>query len=82
MENADVDLLFLLEAFQPALLDDGPKSLPLSRADAKVNTEEEIDAGFDPVVSYNKGASIIRMISKAVGEDEFKQGIRSYLKAK
>lgn len=49
-----------------------PIEVPVKRAD-------EINQIFD-AISYSKGSSVIRMISKYVGEDVFMEGIRRYLK--
>ncbi|KAL1492044.1 hypothetical protein ABEB36_012545 [Hypothenemus hampei] len=43
-----------------------------------VTTPDEITAIFD-AISYNKGASILRMLENTVGEDNFKTGVTSYL---
>jgi aminopeptidase 2 len=49
-----------------------PIEVPVKRAD-------EINQIFD-AISYSKGSSVIRMISKYIGEDTFMEGIRRYLK--
>lgn len=49
-----------------------PIEVPVKRAD-------EINQIFD-AISYSKGSSVIRMISKYLGEDVFMEGIRQYLK--
>jgi aminopeptidase 2 len=49
-----------------------PIEVPVKRAD-------EINQIFD-AISYSKGSSIIRMISKYIGEETFMEGIRRYLK--
>jgi aminopeptidase N len=41
-----------------------------------VNNPKEIDEVFDKI-SYKKGASLIRMLHSLMGEEDFKQGIRS-----
>lgn len=46
-----------------------------------VNTPAEIDAMFGSV-SYNKGASVIRMIEHTIGSDKFKAAMRDYLRTK
>ncbi|CAL1533887.1 unnamed protein product [Lymnaea stagnalis] len=38
----------------------------------------EIDAVFDKI-SYDKGASLIRMLQNVIGEENFKKGLKSYL---
>lgn len=45
----------------------------------KVYHPDEIGEIFD-VVSYSKGASIIRMLADYLGEENFKNGLRYYLK--
>ena len=44
-----------------------------------VRNPSEISQIFD-AISYSKGASVIRMLVAYLGEDVFRQGIRSYLK--
>ncbi|KAL1611048.1 Aminopeptidase 2 mitochondrial [Nothophoma quercina] len=55
-----------------ALRSSHPIEVPIKRAD-------EINQIFD-AISYSKGSSVIRMISKYLGEDVFMEGIRRYLK--
>lgn len=45
----------------------------------QVKVADEINQIFDDI-SYAKGSSVIRMISKYLGEDVFMEGIRRYLK--
>ena len=73
--NVDVDEA---EENQAALATDTLQSTRPVRAD--VNTPEEIDAAFD-VISYEKGAAILRMIERYVGAATFRDGINAYLKA-
>ncbi|HLH85877.1 MAG TPA: M1 family metallopeptidase [Thermoplasmataceae archaeon] len=47
--------------------------------DVEVRNPDEIAQIFDEI-SYGKGASILRMIEGYVGHDNFRNGIRSYLK--
>ncbi len=47
--------------------------------DARVRDPEEIAQIFDEI-SYGKGASILRMIEGYVGPDNFRNGIRKYLR--
>ncbi|KAI9037006.1 M1 family metallopeptidase [Aspergillus affinis] len=49
-----------------------PIEVPVKRAD-------EINQIFD-AISYSKGSSVLRMISKYLGEDIFLQGVRNYIK--
>ncbi len=43
-----------------------------------VNDPSEIDEIFDEI-SYDKGASIIRMLYNYIGEDDFRKGMHLYL---
>ncbi|XP_030767468.1 glutamyl aminopeptidase-like isoform X2 [Sitophilus oryzae] len=43
-----------------------------------VTTPDEITSIFD-TISYNKGASILRMLEDTVGETNFQKGVKSYL---
>ncbi|GGP20292.1 leucyl aminopeptidase [Thermocladium modestius] len=45
-----------------------------------VNKEEEIEQIFDEI-SYGKGASVLRMMEAFLGEGDFRNGLRKYLKA-
>jgi aminopeptidase 2 len=49
-----------------------PIEVPVKRAD-------EVNQIFD-AISYSKGSSVLRMISKYLGEDTFLQGIRDYIR--
>lgn len=49
-----------------------PIEVPVKRAD-------EINQIFD-AISYSKGSSVLRMISKYLGEDVFLQGVKNYIK--
>ncbi|KAJ5480686.1 Aminopeptidase 2 [Penicillium diatomitis] len=49
-----------------------PIEVPVKRAD-------EVNQIFD-AISYSKGSSVLRMISKYLGEDVFLQGVRAYIK--
>jgi aminopeptidase N len=60
------------------------------RADAQPNSQpiqqhvtDELQAAnaFDPSITYNKGQSILRMLEAYLGPDEFRDGIRRYIKA-
>lgn len=43
-----------------------------------VGHPSEIDEIFDDI-SYNKGASVIRMLHKYIGDDDFRKGMNIYL---
>lgn len=45
----------------------------------EVNSPAEISVMFDSI-SYNKGASVIRMLQHVIGNDSFTNGLRKYLK--
>jgi puromycin-sensitive aminopeptidase len=44
----------------------------------EVNTPSEADAMFD-VLTYEKGAAVLRMFEQWAGPDNFREGVRSYL---
>lgn len=43
-----------------------------------VGHPSEIDEIFDDI-SYNKGASVIRMLHRYIGDDDFRKGMNIYL---
>ncbi len=43
-----------------------------------VETPDQINAVFD-VISYAKGASVIRMLEDFLGSDNFRQGLKNFL---
>lgn len=47
----------------------------------EVNTPDEIGVMFD-TITYNKGASVIRMLEHTLGHANFIYGLRKYLKTK
>ncbi|PYH92872.1 lysine aminopeptidase apsA [Aspergillus ellipticus CBS 707.79] len=68
---------YVIDTLQGALSLDSlrsshPIEVPVKRAD-------EINQIFD-AISYSKGSSVLRMISKYLGEDVFIQGVRDYIK--
>jgi len=46
--------------------------------EVEVNNSAQIEEIFD-AISYNKGASVIRMIFDRIGEDKFRKGLHIYL---
>jgi len=46
----------------------------------KLSTESEIGTAFD-TISYQKGSQIIRMVEDWIGPDNFRNGMRAYMKA-
>ena len=73
----DIWTQFLQSDFGSALSADGLKHThPI---EVEVHHPSEISAVFD-AVSYSKGASIIRMLAEYLGEKDFRDGLRHYLK--
>jgi len=61
---------------QRAMAADAAKSAyPVHR---KVDTDREMNAMFD-VMTYNKGAAVVRMLESYLGEHAFRDGVRRYL---
>ena len=54
------------------------KSHPISQ---KVTNELEASNAFDPVITYDKGQAILRMLESYLGEAVFQQGIADYMSA-
>lgn len=68
---------FVAERYQRALaLDELESSHPINNDVKRVSQIDEI---FD-AISYLKGASMLRMLAEWLGEENFKIGLRSYLK--
>ncbi|XP_049868546.1 glutamyl aminopeptidase-like isoform X2 [Pectinophora gossypiella] len=68
---------FLTRTLHPVLVFDAKlSSHPIVQT---VETPDQITAIFDSI-SYNKGASILRMLEGFIGEENFRQGISDYLK--
>lgn len=55
-----------------ALLSSHPIQVPIAHA-------EEVDQVFD-AISYHKGASVVRLIYSYLGHDNFRNGLRKYMK--
>ncbi|ESO89719.1 hypothetical protein LOTGIDRAFT_218512 [Lottia gigantea] len=67
---------FLLKDFQLGLnLDSLSTSHPIQ---VHVSNPDQINEIFD-TISYNKGSSLLRMLRFSLGEEEFKNGLSSYL---
>ena len=58
-------------------------------ADARINVhpivqhvvnELEATSAFDPAITYSKGQAVLRMLENYMGPDNFRKGIRSYMK--
>jgi puromycin-sensitive aminopeptidase len=73
----DIWTQFLQADFGVALHYDGLKHThPI---EVEVHHPSEITAAFD-AVSYSKGASTLRMLAEYLGENDFRSGLRYYLK--
>jgi aminopeptidase N len=46
----------------------------------KIEANSEIDAAFDSI-TYGKGGHVVAMIAAFMGDDKFRDGVRSYMKA-
>lgn len=64
-----------LSSFRALELDCLKNSHPI---EVPVGHPSEIDEIFDDI-SYNKGASVIRMLHKYIGDDDFRKGMNIYL---
>lgn len=72
----DIWTQFMTDMYGPACDAD---SLENSHAiEVQVNNPAEIDEIFDEI-SYNKGASVIRMLHNYLGDDDFRKGMNLYL---
>lgn len=73
----DIWTQFVTDMYTPALdADCLDNSHPV---EVPVNNPSEIDEIFDEI-SYNKGASVIRMLHDYLGDDDFRKGMHIYLK--
>lgn len=71
-----MDEQFLLEDIQKVLISDSsPGSRPVIQS---VKFPNEINDIFD-VISYHKGASVLRMMESFMGRDTFRKGVKKYL---
>ncbi|XP_067241856.1 glutamyl aminopeptidase [Chanodichthys erythropterus] len=71
------DIILINDVF-PVMVDDALLSSHPIIVD--VSSPAEITSVFD-AISYNKGASILRMLEELLGRDKFRDGCRRYLKA-
>ncbi|XP_067278034.1 glutamyl aminopeptidase [Pseudorasbora parva] len=70
------DIMLINDVF-PVMVDDALlSSHPII---VEVSSPAEITSVFD-AISYNKGASILRMLEDLLGRDKFRDGCRQYLK--
>ncbi|XP_004925570.1 glutamyl aminopeptidase-like isoform X1 [Bombyx mori] len=68
---------FLTKTVHPVLVTDAKlSSHPIVQT---VSTPDQITSIFD-TISYNKGASILRMLEGFIGEENFRRGVSDYLK--
>jgi len=85
MENLTTDALYpeykIWEQFVPGTLLEALELDALKSShpiEVEVGHPSEVDEIFDNI-SYNKGASVIRMLYNWIGDDSFKKGMNSYL---
>lgn len=72
----DIWSQFITDSYGLAMdLDSLHNSHPI---EVPVNHPSEIDEIFDDI-SYNKGASVIRMLYNYIGDDSFRKGMKEYL---
>ena len=72
----DIFTQFVANTLIPALeLDALKNSHPI---EVEVGHPSEVDEIFDDI-SYNKGASVIRMLHDYIGNEAFRQGMKEYL---
>jgi puromycin-sensitive aminopeptidase len=86
MEYLAVDHVFpMWDIWTQFLNDDFNRAMELDALyhthpiEVEVRHPAEIDEIFD-AVSYSKGASVIRMLAEYIGEKDFREGLRMYLK--
>lgn len=74
------DVRFITEQVHTSLLADSANNPhPLTASD--LNTNPAVRTMFS-TISYNKGASIIRMTEHLLGSDVHLQGLRNYLRGR
>src|ERR1043166_176862 len=56
-------------------IDAGPSAHPVQR---RADTKREMNSMFD-VITYNKGAAVVRMLENYLGEKDFREGVRRYM---
>lgn len=70
---------FIVEQFHTAMgVDSVEDSKPMTRPEGDLITPEQISSAGG-TITYNKGASIVRMMEKTFGKDEFYKSLQSYL---
>lgn len=76
----DYEALTLREVLIPAfMVDCRSNSHPIQRT--RLETNEAIEGNFDGII-YDKGSMVLRMLESLIGEDQFREAIRSYLNKK
>uniref|UniRef100_A0A9L0R5M0 Aminopeptidase n=1 Tax=Equus caballus TaxID=9796 RepID=A0A9L0R5M0_HORSE len=74
------DLIVVNDVYPVMAVDALASSHPLRTPADEVNTPAQINEMFDSI-AYNKGASVLRMLSDFLTEELFKKGLASYLHA-
>ncbi|XP_014663499.1 PREDICTED: thyrotropin-releasing hormone-degrading ectoenzyme-like [Priapulus caudatus] len=70
------DLLALKDTQTAMELDSSATSWPVSRT---VSTEKQIHESFNPI-SYNKGQALLRMLNHIVGDENFRNAMRVFVR--
>lgn len=73
--NWNLDMQFVVDSFQPALAVDSKLANPMTN---DVGSPDEILSMFGPI-SYDKGASILRMTEHVIGKDNFQKAFQQYI---
>ncbi|KAA0714960.1 Aminopeptidase N [Triplophysa tibetana] len=73
------DLIVLKEIHSAFQVDSLNSSHPLSLPEGEIETYSDIIELFDDI-TYSKGAAVLRMLSTYIGEEEFMNAIKAYLR--
>lgn len=75
-----MDQQFIIDLMYPAFDDDSLESAWAMNYDA--NTPEELANKYVLAITYNKGASVIRMFNRVMGDEIFMSAAKKYIKEK
>ncbi|XP_058791260.1 putative aminopeptidase-2 [Phymastichus coffea] len=71
---------FIVEQFQTAMVADSAEdSKPITRQDSDMITPIQIGTAGG-IITYNKGASIVRMMEKTFGTKKFNEALKDYIR--
>lgn len=79
MTSWNLDAQFVVNEMQPSF--EGDARLSTESVTRPVYSSDEIIAIFDEIV-YTKGASLVRMLEKVLGQEMFFGALRRYLENK